>query len=135
MQYHMKKMDCLVYLSSWSCEWNKTWHFLLQIMFSSILNKRLPAESGISVLCVSPGIVQTNVVSLFKTWNVSGWNMYDFILNLSICSFVFTNICQIEYNFYRKPSEIIFCKRLIALLICSCPLPVGKRIRKVLCRK
>ncbi|CAJ1952267.1 unnamed protein product [Sphenostylis stenocarpa] len=34
---------------------------LAEIMFSSILNKRLPAESGISVLCVSPGIVQTNV--------------------------------------------------------------------------
>ncbi|KAK8470414.1 hypothetical protein PHAVU_004G141700 [Phaseolus vulgaris] len=34
---------------------------LAEIMFSSILNKRLPAESGVSVLCVSPGIVQTNV--------------------------------------------------------------------------
>jgi short-subunit dehydrogenase len=38
--------------------------FLLQVMFSSVLHKRLPAEAGISVLCVSPGIVQTNVVSL-----------------------------------------------------------------------
>ncbi|TKY44910.1 Retinol dehydrogenase 11 [Spatholobus suberectus] len=34
---------------------------LAEIMFSSVLNKRLPAEAGISVLCVSPGIVQTNV--------------------------------------------------------------------------
>ncbi|CAL0322304.1 unnamed protein product [Lupinus luteus] len=34
---------------------------LAQVMFSSVLNKRLPAESGINVLCVSPGIVQTNV--------------------------------------------------------------------------
>ncbi|KAL5173954.1 Dehydrogenase/reductase SDR family member FEY [Glycine soja] len=34
---------------------------LAEIMFSSTINKRLPAESGISVLCVSPGIVQTNV--------------------------------------------------------------------------
>ncbi|XP_057446711.1 dehydrogenase/reductase SDR family member FEY-like [Lotus japonicus] len=34
---------------------------LAQIMFSSILHKRLPAEAGVSVLCVSPGIVQTNV--------------------------------------------------------------------------
>ncbi|MCL7031635.1 hypothetical protein MKW94_023964 [Papaver nudicaule] len=34
---------------------------LAQIMFSSNLQKRLPAESGISVLCVSPGIVDTNV--------------------------------------------------------------------------
>lgn len=32
-------------------------------MFSGVLQKRLPAESGINVVCVSPGIVQTNVVS------------------------------------------------------------------------
>lgn len=36
---------------------------LLQVMFSSVLHKRLPAEAGISVVCVSPGIVHTNVVS------------------------------------------------------------------------
>lgn len=34
---------------------------LAEVMFSSVLHKRLPAESGISVLCVSPGIVHTNV--------------------------------------------------------------------------
>ncbi|KAI4352028.1 hypothetical protein L6164_006318 [Bauhinia variegata] len=34
---------------------------LAQIMFNSVLHKRLPVESGISVLCVSPGVVQTNV--------------------------------------------------------------------------
>ncbi|KAK4426985.1 Dehydrogenase/reductase SDR family member FEY [Sesamum alatum] len=34
---------------------------LAQIMFSSILNKRLPTEAGINVVCVSPGIVHTNV--------------------------------------------------------------------------
>ncbi|XP_027358455.1 dehydrogenase/reductase SDR family member FEY-like [Abrus precatorius] len=34
---------------------------LAEVMFSSVLNKRLPAEAGISVMCVSPGIVQTNV--------------------------------------------------------------------------
>ncbi|XP_051133228.1 dehydrogenase/reductase SDR family member FEY-like [Andrographis paniculata] len=34
---------------------------LAQVMFSSILNKRLPAEAGINVVCVSPGIVHTNV--------------------------------------------------------------------------
>ncbi|XP_022897072.1 dehydrogenase/reductase SDR family member FEY-like [Olea europaea var. sylvestris] len=34
---------------------------LAQVMFSSVLHKRLPAEAGISVVCVSPGIVQTNV--------------------------------------------------------------------------
>lgn len=35
-------------------------------MFSSILHKRLPAEAGVSVVCVSPGIVHTNVVSFMK---------------------------------------------------------------------
>ncbi|KAK4479250.1 hypothetical protein RD792_014761 [Penstemon davidsonii] len=34
---------------------------LAEVMFSSVLNKRLPAEAGINVVCVSPGIVQTNV--------------------------------------------------------------------------
>ncbi|KAJ4959042.1 hypothetical protein NE237_026153 [Protea cynaroides] len=34
---------------------------LAQIMFSSTLQKRLPAEAGINVVCVSPGIVHTNV--------------------------------------------------------------------------
>ncbi|XP_030507483.1 dehydrogenase/reductase SDR family member FEY [Cannabis sativa] len=34
---------------------------LAQVMFSSVLFKRLPAEAGVSVLCVSPGIVHTNV--------------------------------------------------------------------------
>ncbi|XP_057967024.1 dehydrogenase/reductase SDR family member FEY-like [Malania oleifera] len=34
---------------------------LAQVMFSSVLHKRLPAEAGISVVCVSPGIVHTNV--------------------------------------------------------------------------
>ncbi|KAJ4973377.1 hypothetical protein NE237_006551 [Protea cynaroides] len=34
---------------------------LAQVMFSSILQKRLPAEAGINVVCVSPGIVDTNV--------------------------------------------------------------------------
>ncbi|KAI3464204.1 hypothetical protein Pfo_020867 [Paulownia fortunei] len=34
---------------------------LAQVMFSSVLNKRLPSEAGINVVCVSPGIVHTNV--------------------------------------------------------------------------
>ena len=36
----------------------------LQVQFSSVLHKRLPAEAGVSVVCVSPGVVQTNVVSV-----------------------------------------------------------------------
>ncbi|KAL8158822.1 hypothetical protein V2J09_000359 [Rumex salicifolius] len=34
---------------------------LAQVMFSSNLQKRLPAEAGVNVLCANPGIVQTNV--------------------------------------------------------------------------
>ncbi|WOL18924.1 hypothetical protein Cni_G27721 [Canna indica] len=34
---------------------------LAQVKFSSILHKRIPAEAGIEILCVSPGIVHTNV--------------------------------------------------------------------------
>ncbi|XP_010520955.1 PREDICTED: retinol dehydrogenase 11 [Tarenaya hassleriana] len=34
---------------------------LAQVMFSSVLFKRLPMESGISVVCLSPGVVLTNV--------------------------------------------------------------------------
>jgi len=70
-------------------------------MFSSILNKRLPAESGVSVLCVSPGIVQTNVVSLLKTWNVFGWTMYllhDGIYEV-IDSLIFLRILLIKLLF------------------------------------
>ncbi|EEF35050.1 dehydrogenase/reductase SDR family member FEY [Ricinus communis] len=34
---------------------------LAQVMFSSILQKQLPINSGVSVVCVSPGSVRTNV--------------------------------------------------------------------------
>ncbi|KAH1040670.1 hypothetical protein J1N35_042413 [Gossypium stocksii] len=34
---------------------------LAQVMFSSVLHKRLPLESGVNVICASPGIVHTNV--------------------------------------------------------------------------
>ncbi|KAJ8470468.1 hypothetical protein OPV22_024811 [Ensete ventricosum] len=34
---------------------------LAQVKFTSILHKRIPAEAGVSVVCVSPGIVHTNV--------------------------------------------------------------------------
>ncbi|XP_074275505.1 dehydrogenase/reductase SDR family member FEY-like isoform X2 [Silene latifolia] len=35
---------------------------LAQVMFSGILQRILPEECGISVMCVSPGVVRTNVV-------------------------------------------------------------------------
>ncbi|KAF3602371.1 hypothetical protein F2Q69_00034265 [Brassica cretica] len=34
---------------------------LAQIMFSSVLFKKLPVETGVSVICLSPGVVLTNV--------------------------------------------------------------------------
>ncbi|KAF2541879.1 hypothetical protein F2Q68_00030344 [Brassica cretica] len=34
---------------------------LAQIMFSSVLFKKLPLETGVSVICLSPGVVLTNV--------------------------------------------------------------------------
>ncbi|KAL5983117.1 hypothetical protein ACLOJK_017198 [Asimina triloba] len=34
---------------------------LAQVMFNSIFHKRIPAEAGINVVCVSPGMVHTNV--------------------------------------------------------------------------
>ena len=37
---------------------------LFQIMFSSVLQKKLPSEASINVMCVSPGVVMTNVVSI-----------------------------------------------------------------------
>jgi hypothetical protein len=44
---------------------NRSELFLLhpQVKFSSMLHKRIPAEAGISIICASPGIVDTNVVS------------------------------------------------------------------------
>ena len=41
--------------------------FIFQIMFSSVLFKKLPLETGVSVICLSPGVVLTNVVSVSIT--------------------------------------------------------------------
>jgi len=62
----------------------KRFVFLLQVMFSSVLFKRLPAEAGISVLCVSPGIVQTNVVSILKQTIIRFLNQTSTAVNLII---------------------------------------------------
>ncbi|GAB2293174.1 hypothetical protein Dimus_027382 [Dionaea muscipula] len=48
---------------------------LAQVMFSSVLHKRLPAEAGISVVCVSPGIVHTNVVRDLPRIIQAGYNL------------------------------------------------------------
>ena len=67
----IKDQSCFSNLPSWTFGYLHVMYLCikLQVMFSSVLNKRLPAEAGISVVCVSPGIVQTNVVSLCKNLN------------------------------------------------------------------
>ncbi|KAL1206693.1 Dehydrogenase/reductase SDR family member FEY [Cardamine amara subsp. amara] len=37
---------------------------LAQVMFNNVLFKKLPLKTGTSVVCLSPGVVQTNVVSV-----------------------------------------------------------------------
>ncbi|GLJ32213.1 hypothetical protein SUGI_0648400 [Cryptomeria japonica] len=34
---------------------------LAEIMFSSVLQRKLPSEAGVNVMCVFPGVVMTNV--------------------------------------------------------------------------
>lgn len=42
--------------------------FIGQVMFNNVLFKKLPPETGISVVCLSPGVVQTNVVSIIHVY-------------------------------------------------------------------
>ncbi|KAL5721515.1 hypothetical protein ACHQM5_005153 [Ranunculus cassubicifolius] len=53
---------------------------LAQVMFSSILQKRLPAESGVSVMCVSPGIVQTNVARDLPRIIQAGYHLIPYFI-------------------------------------------------------
>ncbi|KAE9586118.1 hypothetical protein Lal_00009956 [Lupinus albus] len=53
---------------------------LAQVMFSSVLHKRLPAESGVSVLCVSPGIVQTNVARDLPKYLQAGYRLIPYFI-------------------------------------------------------
>ncbi|KAK9106376.1 hypothetical protein Syun_022387 [Stephania yunnanensis] len=53
---------------------------LAQIMFSSILHKRLPAEAGISVVCVSPGIVHTNVARDLPQWLQGAYHLIPYFI-------------------------------------------------------
>ncbi|XP_073299543.1 dehydrogenase/reductase SDR family member FEY-like isoform X2 [Primulina huaijiensis] len=50
------------------------------IMFSSILNKRLPAEAGINVVCVSPGIVHTNVARDLPKIVQAGYHLIPYFI-------------------------------------------------------
>ncbi|KAL9224326.1 hypothetical protein vseg_000372 [Gypsophila vaccaria] len=53
---------------------------LAQVMFSSVLQKRLPAESGINVVCVSPGIVQTNVARDLPKIVQAGYHLIPYFI-------------------------------------------------------
>ncbi|XP_050130274.1 dehydrogenase/reductase SDR family member FEY-like [Malus sylvestris] len=57
---------------------------LAHIMFSSVLHKRLPAESGISVVCVSPGIVQTNVAKDLPRIVQAAYHLVPYLLQHSL---------------------------------------------------
>ncbi|KAK2987583.1 hypothetical protein RJ640_027884 [Escallonia rubra] len=53
---------------------------LAQVMFSSVLHQRLPAEAGINVVCVSPGIVHTNVARDLPKIVQAGYNLIPYFI-------------------------------------------------------
>ncbi|KAJ6846241.1 retinol dehydrogenase 12-like [Iris pallida] len=53
---------------------------LAQVKFSSIMQKRLPAEAGINVICVSPGIVQTNVARDLPKAVVAAYHLIPYFI-------------------------------------------------------
>ncbi|ERM94668.1 hypothetical protein AMTRI_Chr03g143460 [Amborella trichopoda] len=53
---------------------------LAQIMFSSILQKKLPSEAGISIICVSPGIVHTNIARTQPRIIQAGYQLIPYFL-------------------------------------------------------
>ncbi|WCJ34726.1 NAD(P)-binding Rossmann-fold superfamily protein [Euphorbia peplus] len=53
---------------------------LAQVMFSSVLHKRLPAEAGISVVCVSPGVVHTNVARDLPRIVQAGYHLIPYFI-------------------------------------------------------
>ncbi|XP_072968915.1 dehydrogenase/reductase SDR family member FEY-like [Typha angustifolia] len=53
---------------------------LAQVKFSSILHKRIPAEAGVNVLCVSPGIVRTNVARDLPKIIVAGYKLIPYFI-------------------------------------------------------
>ncbi|KAH6761464.1 Rossmann-fold superfamily protein [Perilla frutescens var. hirtella] len=53
---------------------------LAQIMFSSVLNKRLPTETGINIACVSPGIVHTNVARDLPKIVQAGYHLIPYFI-------------------------------------------------------
>ncbi|KAL6629713.1 hypothetical protein ACP70R_029478 [Stipagrostis hirtigluma subsp. patula] len=53
---------------------------LAQVKFSSMLHKRIPAEAGINVICVSPGIVDTNVARDLPKTVVAAYHLIPYFI-------------------------------------------------------
>jgi hypothetical protein len=60
---------------------------LCQMYFSSILQNKLPNDSGLHIVCVHPGVVKTNVVCHFYGLVVGFCNIQRNIF--SICGSLF----------------------------------------------
>uniref|UniRef100_A0A0D6QSW2 Uncharacterized protein n=1 Tax=Araucaria cunninghamii TaxID=56994 RepID=A0A0D6QSW2_ARACU len=53
---------------------------LAEIMFNSVLQKKLPAEAGVNVICVSPGVVMTNVARDLPSIVQTGYHLIPYFL-------------------------------------------------------
>lgn len=53
---------------------------LAQIMFSSVLQRKLPSEAGLNVMCVSPGVVMTNVARDLPRIVQTGYHLIPYFL-------------------------------------------------------
>ncbi|XP_062217956.1 dehydrogenase/reductase SDR family member FEY-like [Phragmites australis] len=53
---------------------------LAQVKFSSMLHKRIPAEAGINIICVSPGIVDTNVARDLPKIVVAAYHLIPYFI-------------------------------------------------------
>ncbi|KAK6945592.1 Short-chain dehydrogenase/reductase SDR [Dillenia turbinata] len=95
---------------------------LAQVMFSSILNKRLTVETGINVICVSPGIVQTNVVrNLPKVVQAAYRRVPYFIFNAQEGG-LFSNASSRSALFAATDPQVVeYCKVLKADEWLVCP--------------
>ncbi|GLJ13419.1 hypothetical protein SUGI_0211880 [Cryptomeria japonica] len=53
---------------------------LAEIMFSSVLQRKLPSEAGVNVMCVSPGVVMTNVARDLPSIIQTGYHLIPYFL-------------------------------------------------------
>ncbi|KAL0843905.1 hypothetical protein Bca101_017151 [Brassica carinata] len=69
---------------------------LAQVMFNNVLSKRLPLETSISVLCLSPGVVQTNICHVAASVRCS--------LSLSLSISFSLGFSQIPWKLHKADS-------------------------------